>query len=428
MSAKIEKLEKSMVKITIEVPAEEFEKGIEFAYNKNKAKMSLPGFRKGKVPRSFIEKAYGIEYFYEDAVNHLLPEAYANAVTENDIDVVAQPDIDVEQVEKGKSLIFTATVAVKPEVTLGEYMGIEIPKVNVEVTDEEIDSEIKKVQEQNARMLTITDREVKDGDIAVIDYEGFAEGVAFEGGKGTDYSLTIGSHSFIDTFEDQIIGKKTGDDFEVNVTFPTEYHSEELAGKPAMFKVQVKEIKAKDFPVVDDEFAKDVSEFDTLDEYKADIKAKLKEQKEKSAKFDRQDAVVEKIVANTNMDIPNQMIDAQADQIVEEFEQRLKYQGLELDQYLKMTGSTKEMFKQQAMPDALRRVQGRLILEAIVKAENVVTTEADVEAEIKKMAEMYKMEVSKLNEAIGEYEKTQLKNDIKIQKALDIVTAAAKEV
>jgi len=427
MSFKVEELGKSMVKLTIEVAAEEFEKAMETAYQKNKNKLSVQGFRKGKAPRAMIEKMYGAGIFYEDAANEVIPDAYEKAAVESGLDIVSRPEIDLVQVEKGKEFIFTAEVAVKPEVTLGEYKGVEVEKTEVAVADEEIDAELARVREQNARILSVEDRPVADGDEVMIDFEGFVDGVAFAGGKGEDYNLVIGSHSFIDTFEEQLIGKNIGEDVEVNVTFPAEYHAEELAGKPAMFKVKVKAITAKELPELDDEFAVDVSEFDTLAEYKEDIKKNLLEKKEKEAKFAKEDAVVDKIIEGATMEIPDAMIDTQTRQMAEEYAQRLQMQGLNLEQYFKFTGMNANSFMENLKPQALKRIQCRLVLEAIVKAENIAVSEEELDKEFETMAQSYRMEKEKLVELVGEKEKEQIKMDIAVQKAVDFVRDAAKE-
>ena len=427
MSFKVEELGKSMVKLTIEVAAEEFEKAMETAYQKNKNKLSVQGFRKGKAPRAMIEKMYGAGIFYEDAANELIPGAYEKAAVESGLDIVSRPEIDIVQVEKGKEFIFTAEVAVKPEVTLGEYKGVEVEKTDVTVSDDEVAAELDRVREQNARILTVEDRPVADGDETVIDFEGFVDGVPFAGGKGEDYKLVIGSHSFIDTFEEQLIGKNIGEEVEVNVTFPTEYHAEELAGKPALFKVTVKAITAKELPELDDEFAVDVSEFDTLAEYKEDIKKNLLEKKEKEAKFAKEDKVVDKIIENAPMEIPDAMIDTQTRQMAEEYAQRLQMQGLNLEQYFQFTGMNANSFMENLKPQALKRIQCRLVLEAIVKAENIEVSEEELDKEFDTMAQTYRMEKDKLVELVGEKEKEQIKMDVAVQKAVDFVRDAAKE-
>jgi trigger factor len=425
MSLQVENLEKNMVKFTIESSAEEFEAALEKAYQKNKGKMNVQGFRKGKAPRAIIEKMYGAGIFYEDAANIIIPDAYEKAAEESKLDIVSRPEIDVIQIEKGKSFIFTAEVAVKPEVTLGQYKGIEVEKKSAEVTEEEINAELDKVREQNSRTITVDDRAVQSGDIAVIDYEGFVDGTPFEGGKGENYSLTIGSHSFIDTFEDQLIGKNIGEEVEVNVTFPAEYHAADLASKPALFKVAIKEIKVKELPELDDDFAQDVSEFDTLADYKEDIKNHILEKKEKDVKRAKEDAVVEKIIENATMEIPEAMIETQTRQMADEFAQRLQMQGLSVEQYFQFTGMNVQKLLEEMKPQALQRIKTRLILEAIVKAENITISDEDLEKEITDMASSYQMEVDKLKELISDKEKEQISLDIAVQKAVDVVYDAA---
>ncbi|WP_277407979.1 trigger factor [Lacrimispora xylanisolvens] len=428
MSLQVEKLEKNMAKLTVEVPAEEFEKALTAAYNKNKGRFNIPGFRKGKAPRAMVEKMYGAGVLYEDAVNEALDATYGDAVEESGLDIVSRPEISVVQVEKGQNLIYTATVAVKPEVTLGEYKGIEVTKATAEVTEEDIEAELKKVQEQNSRLVTVEDRAVEDGDQTVIDFEGFVDGKPFDGGKGEDYPLTIGSHSFIDTFEEQLIGKNIGEACEVNVTFPNEYHSTELAGKPAMFKVTVKEVKRKELPELNDEFAGEVSEYDTLEEYKNDIKEKVAERKQKAAATENEDHVVEKVVENAAMDIPEPMIDSQVNNMVNDYARRMQSQGLSLDQYMKFTGMTIETLRDQMKPQALKTIQTRLVLEAVAKAENIVVSDEAVEKEIATMAESYKMEVSQIKEYLGESGIVQMKEDLAVQEAVDFLVAEAKLV
>lgn len=428
MSFKVEQLEeKNMVKLVIEASAEEFEAGIEKAYQKNKKSIALPGFRKGKAPRKMIEKMYGAEVFFEDAANAIIPDAYANAAEESKLDIVSQPKIDVVQLEKDKPFIFSAEVAVKPEVTLGDYKGIEVEKATVEVTEEDITAEIDKVREQNARTINVEDRAVEDKDMTVIDFEGFVDGDAFEGGKGENYPLTIGSHSFIDTFEDQIVGHKIGEEFEVNVTFPAEYHVENLKNKPAMFKVTVKEIKKKELPELNDDFAQDVSDFDTLAEYKEDVKKKLTTTKENEAKANKENVVIEKIIENAKMDIPEAMIMTQVRRMADDFAQRLQSQGLSVEQYFQFTGLTADKLFEDMKPEAEKRIQSRLVLEAVAAAEKLEATDADVEEELKKMAEMYKMEVEKIKEFMGEAEAKQVRDDLAVQKAVDFVVEAAVE-
>ena len=428
MSVKVETLEKNMAKLVIEVSAEEFEKALQAAYNKNKSKISIPGFRKGKVPRQMVEKMYGPSFFYEDAANMLIPVEYDKAAAECGLEIVSRPVIDVEQIEKGKAFIFTAEVAVKPEVTLGEYKGIEVAKAEVEVTEEEVAAELEKEREKNARTISVEDRAVENGDMIMLDFEGFVNGVAFDGGKGENYPLTIGSNAFIPGFEDQLVGAKIGEEVEVNVTFPEEYQAKELAGCPAVFKCKVNEIKVKELPELDDDFAQDVSKFDTLAEYKEDVKAKLAENKANAAKRAKEDAVIEKIIENATMEIPEAMIETQAQQLVNEFAQRVQSQGLSFEQYLQFTGMDLDAATEQMKPNAVKRIQSRLVLEAVVKAENIEVSDEDVKAEIAKMAEAYKMDVEKLTELMGDVEKDQMKMDIAIEKAVELVTEAAKEV
>lgn len=428
MSLQVEKLEKNMAKMTVEVPAEEFEKALTAAYHKNKGRFNIPGFRKGKAPQAMIEKMYGAGVLYEDAVNEALDATYGDAVDESGLDIVSRPEIDVVQVEKGKELIYTATVAVKPEVTLGEYKGVEVTKASAEVTDEDIEAELKRVQEQNSRLITVEDRAVENGDQTVIDFEGFVDGKTFEGGKGEDYPLTIGSHAFIDTFEEQLIGKNIGEECEVNVTFPEEYHATELAGKPALFKVTVKEIKKKELPELNDEFAGEVSEFDTLEEYKNDIKEKLAVRKQKAAATENEDHVVEKVVENASMEIPEPMIDSQVNTMINDYARRMQSQGLALDQYMKFTGMTIDTLKEQMRPQALKRIQTRLVLEAVVKAENITAGDEAVENEITTMAQTYQMDADKIKESLGEAGIQQMKEDLAVQEAVDFLVAEAKLV
>ncbi|MDD6208493.1 MAG: trigger factor [Clostridiales bacterium] len=427
MSVQVEKLEKNMAKLTIEASAEEFDKACNQAYQKNKGKIQIQGFRKGKAPRALIEKMYGAGIFYEDAANAIIPNAYEEAAKESELEIVSQPEVEVVQIESGKPFIFTATVAVKPEVTLGDYKGIEVEKKSVDVTDEEVNEEIDKVRDQNSRTITVEDRAVANGDTAVIDFEGFVDGEAFEGGKGNDFPLVIGSHSFIDTFEDQLIGKNTGDEVEVNVTFPEDYQAAELAGKPAMFKVSIKEIKCKELPELDDEYVKDVSECETVDAYKEQIKSDLTKKKENEAKAAKEDAVIEKIIENATMDIPDPMILTQTRQMAQEFAQRLQYQGLSLEQYFQFTGLDADKMMEQMKPQALKRIQSRLVLEAVAKTEDIQVSEEEVDQEIEKMAAQYQMEVEKVKEMIGEEQRKSMKEDIAVQKAVDFVTEAAVE-
>lgn len=426
MSVQVEKLEKNMAKLTIEVPAAEFEAAIQEAYLKNKKRISLPGFRKGKVPRMMIEKMYGEGFFYEDAANAVIPKAYEKAAMESEIEIVSRPEINVEQIGKGKDFIFTATVAVKPEVTLGQYKGLEYDEKPVEVTDEDLEQELKKVQEQNARTITVEDRAIANGDIAVIDFTGSVDGEEFEGGKGEDYELVIGSHSFIDTFEDQLIGKNTGDEVEVNVTFPEDYQVADLAGKPALFKVVIKAIKTKEIPELDDEFASDVSDFDTLDEYKEDLKKTILEKKEKTAKTAKENALVDKVIENAQMDIPEPMIELEVRQMADEFAQRMQMQGLSMEQYMQYTGLTSEKLLEEMKPNAEKKIKTRLVLEAVVDAEKIEVSAEELEAEYKKLADMYQMEVDKVKEIMGTAGEENMKKDIAVQKAVDVIADSAK--
>lgn len=428
MSLQVEKLEKNMAKLTINVEAEEVEKAIERAYHKQKSRISIPGFRKGKVPRKMIEKMYGEGVFYEDAVNDMIPTAYEKAAEESELEIVSQPKIEVVQIESGKEFIFTAEVAVRPEVTLGQYTDIEITKADTSVSEEEIMAEIDKEREQNGRIITVEDRAVEDGDMTVIDFEGFVDGVAFEGGKGTDYPLTIGSHSFIDTFEQQLIGKNIGEETEVNVTFPEEYHAEELQGKPAMFKVTVKSIKKKELPELDDDFVEDVSEFSTVDEYKDSIRKNLEEKKTKEAEDTKKDTVIEKVIENARMEIPEAMIDAQVRQMAQDFARRLTSQGLSPEQYFQYTGMTAEQLNEQMRPQALKNIQSRLVLEQIAVQENFEVTDEEYDAQLNDMAEAYNMEADKLKELLSDKDKENIKKDIQVKKAVEFVAERAKEV
>ena len=427
MSLTVENLEKNMAKLTITVPAAEFVEAMKESYNKQKKKISVPGFRKGKVPQAYLEKMYGPEMFYEDAANACMENSYPGALDECGLDVVSRPVVDITQMEKGKDFIYTATVAVKPEVTLGDYKGIEIDKVEVEVTDEDVQAELLNVQKQNARNIPVEDRAAKMDDEVTIDFEGFIDGEAFEGGKGENYQLTLGSHSFIDTFEDQIVGKNIGEEFDVNVTFPEDYQADELAGKPAVFKCKLNGIKETELPELDDEFASEVSEFDTLDEYKADIKATLQVKKEKAAKNTKEGLVIDKIIENASMEIPDPMVDTTKEQMLNEFAQQLSYQGLSVDQYFQFTGMTKEKFLETTTPEAERRIKSRLVLEAIAKTEDIQVSEDELNDELKKMAEMYQMDVEQLTDLVGDSEKDAIKQDIAVQKAVDLVTQAAIE-
>ena len=427
MSVQVENLEKNMAKLTIEVSAEDLEKALESAYQKQKKQISVPGFRKGKVPRAMIEKMYGVDVFYEDAANALMQQNYAAAVDESGIDIVSRPTVDVVQIEKGKPFIFTAEVAVKPEVTLGKYMGVTVTKIDTSVSDEEVDEALEKERNNNARTINVTDRPVAQGDTAVIDFEGFVDGVAFEGGKGENHSLEIGSHTFIDTFEDQLVGKNVGDEVDVNVTFPEQYQAADLAGKPATFKVKINEIKAKELPELDDEFAKDVSEFDTLAEYKESLKKDLEKKKQDEAKRTKEDEAIQKIIDKSTMEIPEAMIDTQCETMIEEFAQRIAQSGLSMDQYLQFSGLTVDGLKEQVRPEALTRIQSSLVLEQIAKEENIEVSDADVDAEIEKMAKNYGMEADKLKEYMGEGEKESMKRELAITKAVELIMDNIKE-
>ncbi len=427
MSLTVENLEKNMAKLTITVPAADFEQAMKESYNKQKGKISVPGFRKGKVPQAYLEKMYGPEMFYEDAANSCMENSYPGALDECELDVVSRPEIDITQMEKGKDFIYTATVAVKPEVTLGEYKGVEIEKVDVEVTDEDVQAELLNVQKQNARNIPVEDRAAKLDDEVTIDFEGFVDGEAFEGGKGENYQLTLGSHSFIDTFEDQIVGKTVGEEFDVNVTFPEDYQAADLAGKPAVFKCKLNGIKETELPELDDEFASEVSEFDTLDEYKADLKATLQVKKEKAAKNTKEGLVIDKIIENAQMELPEPMIETQKEQMLDEFAQQISYQGLSIEQYFQFTGMTKEKFLETATPEAERRIKSRLVLEAIAKTEDIQVSEEELNEELKKMAEMYQMDLEQLTGLVGDSEKDAIKQDIAVQKAVDLVAEAAVE-
>ena len=427
MRLQVEKLEKNMAKLTVEVPAEEVEAALQNAYLKNRKQISVPGFRKGKVPRQMIEKMYGPEVFYDDAANALIQKAYPQAADECELEIVSRPAVDIVQLEKGKPFIFTAEVAVKPEVTLGQYKGIEVEKADTTATDEEVVAELDKEREANSRTITVEDRAVQDGDMTVIDFEGFVDGEAFEGGKGTDYPLTIGSGAFIPGFEEKLVGAEIGKEVEVDVTFPEEYHAKELAGKPAVFKCTVKEIKVKELPELDDDFAQDVSDFDTLEEYKADVRKKVEEKKAADAKAKKEDAVIEKIIEGAAMEIPDAMLDTQAERMVDEFAQRLQMQGLTMEQYPQFTGGNVQALVEQSKPQALKRIQSRLVLEAVVAAENLTASDEELDAELGRMAEQYKMEVEKLKEMFAEEDLKSVREDLAIQKAVELVTDAAVE-
>ena len=427
MSLQVEKLEKNMAKLTIEASAEDFEKAIQKVYLKARGRINIPGFRKGKAPRKLIEKMYGTGVFYEDAANDLIPTAYAEALKDCDLEIVSRPEINVTQIESGKPFIFTAEVAVKPEVTLGEYKGVEVEKSDVEVTDEDINKEVDKERENNSRTIDVDDRAVESGDIIKLDFDGSVDGVPFAGGKAENYTLTIGSGSFIPGFEDQLIGTKIGEDKDVTVTFPEDYHEKSLAGKEAVFKCKVNAITVKELPDADDEFASEVSEFETLAEYKEDIKKKLTEKKEKEARAKKEAQAVEKAVENATMEIPDAMIDTQVQSMMEDFARRMQSQGLSLEQYFQFTGMDAKKMHDQMKPEALKRIQNSLVLEAVAKAENIEISDEKVDEEIAKMAEAYKMEVEKLKDLIGESEKDQMKKELAVQAAADLIADAAKE-
>lgn len=427
MSVQVEKLEKNMAKLTIEVSAEELEKAVQAAYLKERGKISVPGFRKGKVPRNMIEKMYGAGIFYEDAANTLIQENYPAAVDECGEDIVSRPTIEVTQIESGKPFIFTAEVALRPEVKLGKYLGVQVTKIDTTVSDAEVEEALEKERNNNARTVSVTDRAAAMGDTAVIDFEGFVDGVAFEGGKGENHSLELGSHSFIDTFEDQLVGKNAGDEVEVNVTFPEEYHAADLAGKPAVFKVKINEIKAKELPELDDEFAQDVSEFDTLAEYKEDLKKQLAEQKENEAKRTKEDEAIQKIIDKSVMEIPEAMLETQCENMVNDFAQRIAQSGLSMEQYMQFSGLTIEKLKEQVRPEAETRIKSSLVLEQIAKDENIEVTDAEIDAEVEKMAAAYGMEADKLKEYMGDAEKESMKRDLAVTKAVDLIMENVKE-
>ncbi len=426
MSVQVETLENNMAKLTVEISADRLEKALDSAYNKQKKSISVPGFRKGKVPRIMVEKMYGAEVFYEDAANILLQETYPEAYDESGLDIVSQPGIDIVQLEKGKAFVYTAEVAVKPEVTLGKYKGITVTKIDTTVTDEEVDAEIETQRNNNARIISV-ERPVEMGDTAVIDFEGFMDGVAFEGGKGENFDLEIGSHSFIDTFEDQLVGKSVDEEVEVNVTFPEGYQAEELAGKPAVFKVKINEIKAKELPELDDEFAQDVSECDTLADYREEVKKNLTERKEADARRVKEEEAIDKIIDDAKMDIPEAMIENQVNTMINDFANNIMQQGLSLEQYMQFTGMTMDKFKDQVRPDAVKRIQSSLVLEQIAKDENIEVSDADVEAEIENMSKAYGMDVEQLKGYIQDAEKESMKKDVAVQKAVEFVMENAKE-
>ncbi len=428
MSLQVEKLENNMAKLTIEVPAEELEKAIEGAYLKNRGRISIPGFRKGKAPRKMIEQIYGKEVFYEDAANDLIPDAYEKAYDECEEEIVSSPQIDVVQLEAGKPFIFTAEVALKPEVTLGQYKGVKVDKADLEVTEDEVTAEIDKERDKNSRTVDVTDRPVKDGDIATIDFEGFMDGVAFDGGKGSDYPLTIGSHAFIPGFEEELIGTEIGVETDVNVTFPEDYQAEELAGKPAVFKCTVKRLQEKQMPELDDDFVGEVSEeSDTVEEYREEIRKKLEKRKADEAKAVKEDAVLDAIIADAQMDIPQAMIETQQRQMVQDYAQRMQYQGISMEQYMQFTGMTNDMLLEQVKPQVMKKIQSRLVLEAVAAAEGIQVTEEEIEEELKTMGEAYQMEPEKVEELLGENGREQVKGDISVRKAADFVVENAVE-
>ena len=427
MSLQVEKLEHNMAKLTVEVAAEDVEKALQAAYLKQRKQINIPGFRKGKVPRQMIEKMYGPEVFYDEAANNMIPDAYAKAYDESELDIVSQPKIEVVQMEKGKPFIFTAEVATKPEVTLGDYKGLKVDKVSTRVTQKEVDEEIEKERERNARTIEVTDRAVQDKDEVTLDFEGFVDGVAFEGGKGEDYPLTIGSGSFIPGFEEQLIGAEIDKEVEVNVTFPKEYHSEELAGKDATFKCTVHTIKAKELPELDDEFASEVSECETMDAYRAEVKKNIKERKERTGKEKKENQAVDQAIENAQMDIPEAMIEFQVRQVADDFARRIQQQGLTVEQYFQFTGMTAEKMMEEMRPQAEKSIKTRLVLEAIVKAENIEVSDERVEEELTKMAEAYQMEVEKLKEFMGENEKKQIKEDLAVQEAITLLVNESVE-
>ncbi len=428
MSYTVENLEKSMAKLIITVSAEDFEKAMVKSFNKNRNSISIQGFRKGKAPRKMVEKLYGPEIFYEDAANFVIPDAYEEVAKDSGLEIVSRPEIDVVDIAEGKEFVFSATVAIKPEVTLGEYKGLEVEKKVVKVMAADVNAEIDRVREQNSRLITVEDRAIKEGDTAVIDFEGFVDDVAFDGGKGEDYSLVIGSHSFIDNFEDQLIGKKTGEDVDVNVTFPEQYQEASLAGKPALFKVKIKEIRMKELPKADDEFASEVSEFETLKEYKASVKKSLTEKRKEEVKREKENTVVEKAVENITVELPDAMVREQAQQMIQEFANQLMQQGLSFDQYMQMTGMTADTLMVQMMPEAEKRIKTRLTLEAIVAAENIKATAKDLDKEIERMADMYQMEKEKVEELLDDTQREQIKKDLAVQKAADFLVKNAVEV
>ncbi|MBD9008143.1 MAG: trigger factor [Clostridium sp.] len=428
MSVQVENLEKNTAKLTIEVPAEKFEEAVQHSYNKNKGKFNIPGFRKGKAPFNMIKKMYGVGVFYEDAVDEVIDASYPDAAKESGLEIVSRPSISIEEIEEGKAFVYTAVVAVKPEVTLGQYKGVEVQKTKSEVTEEDIETEIKRAREKNSRLITVEDRGIEDGDQVTIDFDGSVDGKRFEGGKAEDYPLTIGSHTFIDNFEEQLIGKTTGEECEVNVTFPAEYHVEELKNKPAVFKVKVKEIQRKELPEANDDFASEVSDFDTMEEYKKDLTEKLQAEKIEAAKTADEDKVVAKVIENATMEIPDQMVEEQVNGMLNDYARRLESQGISFRQYVEITGMTAEKIGEQMKPQAIKRIQTRLVLEAVVKAENIQADDAAVEEQFDKMAEDFKMDKEQIKGMFGEEQMAQLKEDLAVQKAIDFLVAEAKFV
>lgn len=427
MSLQVEKLEKNMAKLTIEVDVDTFDQAVEKAYQKEKNKISIPGFRKGKVPRQMVEKMYGKEVFFEEAANIVIPDAYEKALDECEEDIVSSPKIEVTQIEAGKPFVFTAEVALKPEVKLGKYKGVKVDKIETAVTDEEVDAEINRERENSARNITVEDRPVKDGDMTTLDFEGFVDGEAFEGGKGENYPLTIGSGAFIPGFEEQLVGAKIGEEIDVKVTFPEDYQAEHLQGKEAVFKCTVKEIREKELPELNDEFASDVSEFETLAEYRADVKKNLEEKKEKEAKAEKEDAAVKAAVEDSEMEIPEAMLETQQRQMVDEFAQRITMQGISMEQYFQFSGTNYQQMVEQVKPQAEERIRARLVLEAVAKAEKLEVSDAEYEEELKTMADVYQMELEKVKELMGEREEKSIKQDMLVKKAAAFVADNAKE-
>lgn len=421
MAVKNEQIEKNLVKLTFEVSAEEFSKAVNKVYLKNAKKFNIPGFRKGKAPRAIVEKYYTEAVFYDEAINMVLPDAYEAAIKESGIDAVARPEIDVEEIKKGEPVVFTALVTTKPEVKLGEYKGLEVKKIDCSVTDEDVEKDLEAAREKNARLISVDDKAVENGNIAVIDFEGFVDDVPFDGGKGEDYELEIGSGTFIPGFEEQLVGAKTDDKIDVKVTFPEEYHAENLAGKDAVFKVTVKDVKVRELPELNDDFAEEVSEFDTLEEYKADVRVKLEKAAEDKAKAETENEVVDKAVENAEFEIPDAMLEAQIDNIVRDFEQRLSYQGMNLDMYLQYTGQNRDAFREQFKDQAKKQVEGSLVLEAIQKAEGIEAGPEETELRLVDMSKKYNMELDKLKELLGEAEMERIKQEIAMQKTIEML-------